>query len=169
MKIDIVGYATFAVMDHVWKQTPPRTDVSAFMDWKAVQRLDDAPFNMAMNEVTRLIAEAQRRSAIHARDMAKALKAAETEAAVTGAVVVPEDVLIGSDKFDAVIDIDGHKVQLGEIVRAAQEDSGATVDEWNALPQEDRDALIQGVIDEARGEEGAQGDTQKGQEQTANA
>jgi len=152
VKIDYAAYATFAVMDAVWKQTPPRTDISEFMDWDAAQSLDGAPFNDAMNEITKLVAEAQRASAIYHRDMAKMEKIYEQEQAEEAATAAPASapLLLGSTKHPGQIDIGGEQVELGEIAAFAFEQSGATVDEWNALPQADRDVLIDAVIDEAR-------------------
>jgi hypothetical protein len=57
-----------------------------------------------------------------------------------------DQVLIGSDKFDAHVDIGGVPVQLGELVAGAQQRSGISVHAWNELGQPFRDALIEGEI-----------------------
>lgn len=42
----------------------------------------------------------------------------------------------------------GERVQLGDIVREAYRRSGLTISEWNHLPEEKRDEVLQIVVDE---------------------
>lgn len=58
-------------------------------------------------------------------------------------------VLYGGD-FPALIDIDGIEIQLGAVVAAAHEESGLSVDAWNALDAADRQARLQSFIERAR-------------------
>lgn len=55
--------------------------------------------------------------------------------------------LFGSDSHPATIEIGDEKIPLGEIVSAAHEESGLSVKEWNELPGEERDQLVQAEID----------------------
>lgn len=153
MRFSITDYAAFAVMDAVWKMTPPRNDVSAHMDWLAVAKLEDLPFNAACNEIIRLIDDAKKRAAVEARDAvkAKAVPAAlQSEAPASTAAEAPDKTLLGSDKFDALVDIGGVPVAIGDIVPAAQTASGMSPKEWNDAPQGDRDIFIQIEIDARR-------------------
>lgn len=50
--------------------------------------------------------------------------------------------LLGSDQFENSYEIDGDDVPLGDLVGAAYEKSGLTVEQWNELSDEDRDARI---------------------------
>lgn len=50
--------------------------------------------------------------------------------------------LLGSDQFENSYEIDGDDVPLGDLVGAAYEKSGFTVEQWNELSDEDRDARI---------------------------
>lgn len=50
--------------------------------------------------------------------------------------------LVGSDRLPAILVIDGTEFQLGDIVCSAHEASGLTVDEWNAQPEDELDALL---------------------------
>ncbi|WP_126969058.1 hypothetical protein [Xanthomonas sp. BRIP62411] len=62
--------------------------------------------------------------------------------------VVPP-MLYASDKLPALIpltDDDAHNVQLGDVVRHAFEASNLTADEWNALPEDQREARLLGSI-----------------------
>lgn len=56
-------------------------------------------------------------------------------------------VLIGSDSFDAILNVGGKDVQLGDVVARAFAASGMSADEWNALGAEDRDDLIEAELD----------------------
>ncbi|MNU19699.1 hypothetical protein D3C71_79320 [compost metagenome] len=57
--------------------------------------------------------------------------------------------LLGSSVQPSTVKVAGFDVELGQAVRAAFENSGLTVDEWNALADEDREARIAAVIDPA--------------------
>lgn len=56
-------------------------------------------------------------------------------------------VLLGSD-HPSEIDIEGTKVQLGEVVRGAFEASGLTEADWNGLPETDRRDFIDAHIEQ---------------------
>jgi hypothetical protein len=61
----------------------------------------------------------------------------------------PEDALFGSSIQPSHFELeDGTTVQLGDVVRQAYEDysDAQTADEWNAIPEETRDAMIQAVV-----------------------
>lgn len=59
--------------------------------------------------------------------------------------------LMGTDKMPSLVDIaEGHQAQLGDIVRGAFAESGATVDEWNGLDPDVRDELIAGHLEAVR-------------------
>lgn len=60
--------------------------------------------------------------------------------------------LLGSDNFDPEVEIGGKMVQLGLVVAAAHAKSGLTVQEWNALPQDQRDDLIDDAADDMEAE-----------------
>lgn len=63
----------------------------------------------------------------------------------------PLQPLIGSDKFDAEIEVaEGQKIILGDLVRAAFEASGLSVSEWNALEGEARDELLDKALADMR-------------------
>lgn len=51
-------------------------------------------------------------------------------------------VLIGSSIHPAIVQIGGEDVQLGDVVRAAAAESGLSDEEWNALADGEREALI---------------------------
>lgn len=63
-----------------------------------------------------------------------------------GGVVVG---LYGSSVQPSMVIMQNQEVQLGEAVRTAYAASGLTVDQWNALPQDDRETRIAAVIDKA--------------------
>lgn len=50
--------------------------------------------------------------------------------------------LLGSDNHPDPISINGTDHRLGDIVAAAHAASGMTADDWNALPADEREALI---------------------------
>ncbi len=54
----------------------------------------------------------------------------------------PTDLLNGSSTLPATFEIGGDAVQLGTLVAAAHQLRGGTAEEWNALPEAERDALI---------------------------
>jgi len=63
---------------------------------------------------------------------------------------VPEEkpeILVGSDSFESSYEIGEQTVPLGDLVRSAFENSELTVQEWNELPEEERDALIGAVLE----------------------
>lgn len=55
--------------------------------------------------------------------------------------------LIGSNKFDASYVIGEKTVSLGDLVAGAHKDSGLSVGQWNALPEDQRDAMIQAQLE----------------------
>ena len=57
-----------------------------------------------------------------------------------------EPMLVGSDTLDAVLTINGDEVQLGDVVVLAYKHSGLSVEEWNALEDEDRDTRLNDFI-----------------------
>lgn len=61
----------------------------------------------------------------------------------------PQEFLLGSDKFDAVIALGetGKTVQLGDVVARAHAESKLTVADWNGLEGAVRDALIDDALD----------------------
>ncbi|WP_137136561.1 hypothetical protein [Rhizobium sp. FKY42] len=61
--------------------------------------------------------------------------------------------LIGSNILPDQVEIaPGKSVPLGEIVAKAHEKSGLSIEDWNALPQADRDALLTATVDELKAE-----------------
>jgi hypothetical protein len=59
--------------------------------------------------------------------------------------------LHGTNALPAIVEIAaGKSVQLGEIVRAAHAQSGLSVEDWNALPQENRDDLLRKIVADLR-------------------
>lgn len=50
--------------------------------------------------------------------------------------------LLGSDNFENEYEIGDETVPLGDLVGGAFEKSGRSVEDWNSLPDEERDALI---------------------------
>jgi hypothetical protein len=58
-----------------------------------------------------------------------------------------DEMLIGSSVLASTYEIAGETVQLGAIVAAAHELSGMTVEEWNELPNDDREALLRAELD----------------------
>ena len=71
----------------------------------------------------------------------------------------PLAILHGSDTLAAHIEItDGKTVQLGTIVAAAHAASGLSEEAWNALPADERDALLNAEIDRLKAAEQASED-----------
>jgi hypothetical protein len=66
------------------------------------------------------------------------------------------EILLGGD-FPASFDIHGKTYALGDVVAAAHESSGLTVEAWNALPEDERDGKIEAELDriDAAGEQAA--------------
>ena len=63
------------------------------------------------------------------------------------------DTLIGTNILPALIEIAlGKEVQLGEVVTKAHAKSGLSLEDWNALPEVDRDALLTAMVDELKAE-----------------
>lgn len=63
------------------------------------------------------------------------------------------DTLIGTNILPALIEIaPGKEVPLGEVVAKAHAKSGLSLEEWNALPEADRDALLTSMVDELKAE-----------------
>lgn len=58
----------------------------------------------------------------------------------------PPETLLGSNRLPAVIEIGPFKVQLGIIVSSAHLASGLTLEEWNALDEEDREQRLEDEI-----------------------
>jgi len=59
-----------------------------------------------------------------------------------------DETLNGSNTLPALIEIaEGKSVQLGDVVRAAFEKSGLSVEAWNALAEADRDGLLNQAIE----------------------
>lgn len=54
----------------------------------------------------------------------------------------PPTALLGSDTHADFADESGDVLSLGAVVALAHEDSGLTAQQWNALPQAERDARI---------------------------
>lgn len=63
----------------------------------------------------------------------------------------PLAALIGSSIQPALITIDGTEHQLGDFVAAAQAASGVSIDDWNKLPGDELDRLIDAAVVEAGG------------------
>lgn len=54
----------------------------------------------------------------------------------------PDGILLGSSVLESSYDIGGEQVVLGDIVRAAFETSGLSVEEWNGMDGDEREALL---------------------------
>ncbi|WP_290777108.1 hypothetical protein [Hoeflea sp.] len=62
-----------------------------------------------------------------------------------------EETLIGSNTLPADIEIaEGQTVQLGAIVMKAHARSGLSVEAWNALPEDEREALLAKEVEHAK-------------------
>jgi hypothetical protein len=55
--------------------------------------------------------------------------------------------IMGSSKFPSFIQVGSSEVTLGMVVRKAFADSGLSVEAWNNLPEVERDAHLQKVVD----------------------
>ena len=63
------------------------------------------------------------------------------------------DTLIGTNILPALIEIaPGKEIQLGEVVTKAHAKSNLSLEDWNALPEADRDALLTAMVDELKAE-----------------
>lgn len=61
------------------------------------------------------------------------------------------DTLIGTNILPALIEIaSGKEIPLGDLVAKAHANSGHSLEEWNALPEADRDALLTAMVDELK-------------------
>lgn len=59
--------------------------------------------------------------------------------------------LLGSSIQPSVIDVaEGHQIVLGDLVAAAFEASGLTVEKWNNLPEDEREAMLDLELKEMR-------------------
>ena len=66
----------------------------------------------------------------------------------SGLPQIPEgEVLIGSSIQPSIVMVAGLEVQLGDVVKAAWQKSGLTVEEWNALDNDPREAFIAAEVD----------------------
>jgi hypothetical protein len=63
----------------------------------------------------------------------------------------PQEALLGSNIHPATLLIADHEYQLGDFVREAFTVSGLSVAEWNALPETERDQLIDHAVVELGG------------------
>lgn len=62
------------------------------------------------------------------------------------------ETLNGSNTLPATKEIAaGHTVQLGEVVMAAHQKSGLSVEAWNALSEDERDGLLNEIIADYKG------------------
>lgn len=70
----------------------------------------------------------------------------------TTPVKIPEDVTLnGSNTLPAQIEIaEGKSVQLGEVVMLAFQKSGLLPEAWNDLPEADRDAALNQLIEQMK-------------------
>ncbi len=59
-----------------------------------------------------------------------------------------DTMLVGSSVQPSMVKVAGFEVQLGEAVQGAFKTSGLTPEQWNALPDEDREQRIAAVIDQ---------------------
>lgn len=67
------------------------------------------------------------------------------------------ETLLRSSVLPALVEIaPGKTVQLGEIVAKAHENSGLSIEEWNALLDADRDARLAAVVDALKAAEAQQ-------------
>lgn len=83
---------------------------------------------------------------VHGEEAARERAAALRKAGPPADWVDPAS-LVGSDAFEANLQIGGETVQLGDIVAAAQAASGHPAEVWNKLEADQRDPLIQAEID----------------------
>ena len=63
------------------------------------------------------------------------------------------DILVGSDLLPSDVEIaEGQTVQLGDVVARAHAASGLTAEAWNALPGDEREALLAAEVDKMKAE-----------------
>lgn len=76
----------------------------------------------------------------------------------TTALTPAEVTLIGSDKLPATTTLpNGNEVTAGDVVARAHKDSALSVEDWNQLPQEERDLFIDEALLLLQQENPAQG------------
>ncbi|MBX4911359.1 hypothetical protein HJA82_29035 [Rhizobium bangladeshense] len=94
------------------------------------------------------LADSDRKVAIDAELEALGLHyGAKLEPVVAIEVEEKPETLLGSSVLAASYEIEGKTVTLGDLVAGAHELSGATVAEWNALSEPDREDLIRAELD----------------------
>lgn len=69
------------------------------------------------------------------------------------------EVLEGSSNFEASYTFGDVEVPLGDLVSKAAE--GLSVEEWNALPQSEKDVAIQAILDGLQSKEGSEEDKEE--------
>jgi len=75
----------------------------------------------------------------------------QTETPKASTKPADNQILIGTNILPAEIAIsEGLSVQLGEIVAKAHERSGLSIEEWNALPEGERDALLLNEVEQVK-------------------
>lgn len=85
--------------------------------------------------------------------MARKTQQTQTPKTPTASKPASEETLNGSSTLPADIEIaEGQTVQLGEIVMKAHARSGLSAEAWNALPDDEREALLAKEIEHARSE-----------------
>lgn len=63
------------------------------------------------------------------------------------------DTLVGTNILPALIEIaPGKEIPLGDVVAKAHTKSNLSLEDWNALPEADRDALLTAMVDELKAE-----------------
>lgn len=69
------------------------------------------------------------------------------------AKLAESETLNGSNTLPAMIEISADKsVQLGEVVMAAHQKSGLSAEAWNALSEEERDGLLNKMVEDFKAE-----------------
>lgn len=72
----------------------------------------------------------------------------EQTKAIDGTVLGPTDTLVGSSILPSLVDVGAEQaIQLGDVVKAAHALSGLSVEAWNALPDDEREALLAGAVE----------------------
>lgn len=74
-----------------------------------------------------------------------------TPATGSGQLSLGDETLLGSNVQPSIIEIsDGRTIQLGEAVSAAHKNSGLSVADWNAQPEDVREAAILAAIEQIK-------------------
>lgn len=85
-----------------------------------------------------------------------------------GALIADDEqhaALLGSDTQPAVVELaEGVIVPLGDVVARAHEDSELSRQEWNDLPDDDREALLQATVENMRAEQPDPGEDEQAEE-----